>query len=194
MKGILFIPDISGFTKFVSSIDIDTGMHITQSLLQVIVEHNTLQMEVSEIEGDAVLFYKFGSAIPLTELFHAFKKMQAAFNCRYAAFTKQYNLQVKLSLKIIVHYGDILRYNIHGFNKLYGQAIIEAHRLLKTGNLAEGYILVSEDYTKALQVNLSELFVPVGNYYTSPLYATAGITKIAFQLMPDVKRHLVLES
>ncbi|WP_207496976.1 DUF2652 domain-containing protein [Aridibaculum aurantiacum] len=194
MKGIIFIPDITGFTNFVSSININTGMLITQTLLQEIMEHNTLKMEVSEIEGDAILFYKIGEPIPLAELFIAFKQMQAAFNYRYAAFKTKFNLQVKLSLKTIVHYGDIILYSIHGFNKLYGEAIIEAHRLLKTGNPAAGYILVTEDYTKALHLNVSDLLVPGDTASKYPSSLTVGITKIAYQVYPNMKSHIVLES
>ena len=55
--GMLFIPDISGFTSLVHSPDLQTGSAITQELLSAVIGQNELGMKISEIEGDAVLFY-----------------------------------------------------------------------------------------------------------------------------------------
>ena len=55
MKGLIFIPDISGFTNFVKKIDDELGWKITRELLIEIIESNPLYLEISEIEGDAVL-------------------------------------------------------------------------------------------------------------------------------------------
>ena len=57
-ESFLFIPDISGFTDFVNNTDIEHGQHIISELLQNIIDSNNLEMIVSEVEGDAVLFYK----------------------------------------------------------------------------------------------------------------------------------------
>ena len=58
---LLFIPDISGFTKFVNNTAAEHGRHIIAELLDLIIESNELSLTVSELEGDAV----FGSAQPL---------------------------------------------------------------------------------------------------------------------------------
>ena len=63
MKGLIFIPDISGFTNFVKKIDIELGRKITRELLIEIIESNPLYLEISEFEGDAVLYYKQGKPI-----------------------------------------------------------------------------------------------------------------------------------
>lgn len=194
MKGLIFIPDITGFTNFVRSIDIDTGMYITQNLLNVIMENNSLQMEVSEIEGDAILFYRIGEPIPVYEIVSVFRKMQDAFNKKYTEFKKQFNLEADVSLKLIVHYGDIMLYNINGFSKLFGEAVIEAHRLLKNGSTSEGYVLVTEDYMKALQIKISDFLVPTPPAPSYSSHIIDGIKRIAFQVLPNTKRHLVFES
>ena len=61
-KGLLFIPDISGFTKFVHETEIDHSRLIIQELLEILINANQIGLEVSEIEGDAILFYKFGES------------------------------------------------------------------------------------------------------------------------------------
>ena len=56
-KGLLFIPDISGFTKFVNETEIEHSRIIIEELLENIINSNKMGLHVSEVEGDAVLFY-----------------------------------------------------------------------------------------------------------------------------------------
>ena len=58
-KGLLFIPDISGFTRFVNETEIEHSRLIIQELLETLINTNEIGLEISEIEGDAILFYKF---------------------------------------------------------------------------------------------------------------------------------------
>src|SRR5689334_10854310 len=120
MKGLIIIPDISGFTSFVQSMDNAEGMAITSDLLNQVIDSNPLNIELSEIEGDALLFYKIGQPLQMQELFSGLNKMYEAFNNRFHEFKSTHHLQVDLSLKFIVHYGDINVYDIKGFKKLYG--------------------------------------------------------------------------
>lgn len=57
-KSLLFIPDISGFTKFVQTTEVEHSQHVIAELLEVLIEANTLNLELAEIEGDALFFYK----------------------------------------------------------------------------------------------------------------------------------------
>ena len=59
---LIFMPDISGFTKFVTKCSIDHSNRIIANLINVIVNSNVLGLKVAEIEGDAVLFYLKGSS------------------------------------------------------------------------------------------------------------------------------------
>ena len=152
MKGLIFIPDISGFTNFVKNIEINDGVSITRELLSEIIDNNPLNLELSEIEGDALLFYKIGKPIPLDMVLNAFCKIYEAFNRKYKSLKEKYNVDIELSLKLILHYGEMSVYSIKGFQKLYGQTIIESHRLLKTGTNDSNYILITEDYIKALRL------------------------------------------
>ena len=60
-KGLVFIPDISGFTNFVTNTEIEHSRHVIQELLELLIDSNPLKLEISEVEGDAILFYKFGA-------------------------------------------------------------------------------------------------------------------------------------
>ncbi len=62
------IPDISGFTRFMSETNFDLGSKVIPSLLNKIVYSNELGLKISEIEGDAVLFYRTGDLPSLVAL------------------------------------------------------------------------------------------------------------------------------
>ncbi len=79
-KGLLFIPDISGFTRFVSQTEIEHSRLIIQELLETLINANQMGLEVSEVEGDAILFYKFGESPNLEELYKQVEKMFCEFH------------------------------------------------------------------------------------------------------------------
>lgn len=192
MKGLIFIPDISGFTNFVRNIDIDLGVCITRDLLNKIIENNPLRMELSEIEGDSILFYKLGKPIPLKYVLKSFKIMYDAFDAGYLQWKLKYNIHTDLSLKLIVHYGNIAVYDIKGFKKLYGETVIESHILLKNGNGKTDYVLVTEDYLKALDQDLSNEQLYYHGYTSFKSQMTTDVKKIAYYFFSNIhKPHLL---
>jgi hypothetical protein len=194
MKGLIFIPDISGFTNFVKSIDIDLGVSITSDLLNEIIDNNPLDLNLSEIEGDAVLFYKIGKPIPLKQILSGFNNMHEAFDNKYQQWKIQYNIQADLSLKLIVHYGDIIVYDIKGFKKLYGETVIESHNLLKTGSNTTDYILVTEDYMKALHQNISDALLLGEGADLNKSQLHTGFKRIAYYFFSTVKKASFISS
>src|ERR1700710_2220627 len=85
-KGLLFIPDISGFTRFVNETHIDHSRLIIQALLELLINANDTELEVSEVEGDAILFYKFGKPPDLETLYKQVEKMFCAFHRHLAVY------------------------------------------------------------------------------------------------------------
>jgi hypothetical protein len=160
VKGLIFIPDISGFTNFVKKIDIDLGWKITRELLIEIIESNPLYLEISEIEGDAVLYYKQGKPIEIEAIMNGFQTIMKAFNKKYQKLREIYDIEANLSLKLIVHYGSLSEFKIKGFTKLYGRTVIEAHKLLKNGSESKNYILMTDEYLKALNKNVEDIDLP----------------------------------
>lgn len=148
--GIVIIPDISGFTDFVINTNMFIGKYITENLLKSIIYSNTLRLEVSEIEGDAVLFYKFQDIPSFEETKIQIEVMYNNFKKEVAKLALQFAIEIPLSLKIIVHYGTFSKYKIDRFEKLYGTPIIEAHKMLKN-HIAKfpPYALFSEAFLKA---------------------------------------------
>ena len=155
-KGLLFIPDISGFTRFVNETEIDHSRLIIQELLEILINSNEIGLEISEIEGDAILFFKYGEPPALEQLYHQVEKMFCEFHRSLIYYDNRRYCQCKacisakdLTLKVITHYGEFTGYNVKNFNKLIGKDIIVAHQLLKNDIEQHEYWLV----TKSLQDN-----------------------------------------
>ena len=85
-RGLLFIPDISGFTKFVHESEIDHSRFIIQELLETLINANQIGLEVSEIEGDAILFYKYGDPPTLDQVYNQVKQMFCSFHSHLLAY------------------------------------------------------------------------------------------------------------
>jgi Protein of unknown function (DUF2652) len=146
--GLLCIADISGFTHFVSSTDLESGSSITQALMQAIIDSNSLGLQVSEIEGDAVFFFKFGTPPSGGAILEQFEKMLDTFHQNLQKINQGREVPFKLELKLIVHYGEMSQYQLAGFSKLYGQSVVEVHRLLKGAVRHSQYALLTDDYVK----------------------------------------------
>jgi hypothetical protein len=155
-NGTLIIPDITGYTEFLAQVDLVHGQHIIAELLELLMEGNQLQLELSEIEGDAILFYKMGAPISLTELESQVKRWFTDFHRKLARMRQDIfcncgacaNLGA-LSLKFVVHYGEIGNFPIGGRNKLIGKDVVLAHRLLKNSLDLREYFLLTEEAFQA---------------------------------------------
>ena len=189
MKGLIFIPDISGFTNFVKKIDIELGRKITRELLIEIIESNPLYLEISEFEGDAVLYYKQGKPIEIEVLLDSFQEIMKSFHKKFQQLRHTYGIEADLSLKLIVHYGSLSTFKIKGFTKLYGRTVIEAHRLLKNGSKTNSYILITDDYFKALNKEIGDIILPAwaSSERECRLYEDVGIISFYyFHYLPEV--------
>jgi hypothetical protein len=160
-KGLLFIPDISGFSRFVAETDIGHSRLIIQELLEILINANEIGLEISEIEGDAILFYKFGDPPSLEALYRQVEKMFCAFHKSLMAYDQHRYCQCKacvsakgLTLKVVTHYGEFTGYHIQNFKKLIGKDLIVAHQLLKNDIPEHEYWIITH--------NLSGETEPVG--------------------------------
>lgn len=159
---LLFIPDISGFTKFITETELSHSKHIISELLSVIINQNELDLKISEIEGDAILFYRNGSPPSFKEIINQTKKMFISFHsflnsiehnnvCQCGACTSATNL----TLKFISHFGELEEVSIDKFNKLIGSDVILVHRLLKNSIPSHEYLLLTENYLNILNDDLT---------------------------------------
>ena len=148
---LFFIPDIGGFTKFVAETDIQHSQHIIQELLEILADANTLEMKVSEFEGDAVLFYRNGVAPSLEQLVQQARKMYLAFHTQLKRFEYARVCQcgacagiTGITLKMVAHFGSAGTMQVKNHTKFIGKDIIIAHRLLKNSVTVPEYLLVTQ--------------------------------------------------
>lgn len=152
---LIFIPDISGFTEFVTKTEIRHSNHIISELIEVILNANQLGLQVSEIEGDAVLFYRKGDPPKLEELISQVKKMFIDFHTQLKIIQRDNVCQcgacrtaANLTLKFVTHYGVLNETPIQNFIKIMGSDVILAHRLLKNSLVEKEYLLITDKYFK----------------------------------------------
>jgi len=149
---LLFIPDISGFTDFVNTTEISHSLHIIAELLELIINSDKNGMSVSEIEGDAVLFFKdeVPSVSDLIEqcqqTFINFHNHLRRYNTERICRCGACETAAQLSLKFIIHKGNIEEINIKNHQKLHGSDVILAHKLLKNSIPENEYILITDKF------------------------------------------------
>jgi class 3 adenylate cyclase len=147
---LLFIPDISGFTRFVTDTEITHSQHIIEELLEVLIDANDIDLEISEIEGDAILFYRYDKEPTTAEILGQVRTMFLQFHAHVKKFETQRicncgacNTTHSLQLKFIVHYGETTLKNVKHFSKLFGSDVIVAHRLMKNNIPLKEYLLLT---------------------------------------------------
>lgn len=155
-EALLFIPDISGFTEFVNSTEILHARHIVEELLEIIIDANEIDLEVSEIEGDAILFYRFGKAPTAASLLAQVQRIYVAFQAHLRRYERHRichcgacSTAQNLSIKFVAHFGEITTKKVKEHSKLFGKEVIVSHRLLKNEIDSDEYVLVTHELTNA---------------------------------------------
>ena len=149
----IVIPDITGFTRFMSDIDLKISKRVIPALLNKIIYTNQVGLKVSEIEGDAVLFYKTGPPVDAQQMAKQCQRFYLDFyqqlkSLKYELRNKPESNKIPrmLGLKIIVLYGEVGMSRIGKRIKLIGEDVIIAHRLLKNDITYDDYVLLTSSY------------------------------------------------
>ncbi|MGJ8744886.1 DUF2652 domain-containing protein [Polaribacter sp.] len=151
-KALYFMPDISGFTDFVNHTEVEHSIHIISELLEILLDNNTIDLKLVEIEGDALFMYV--TNIPSYEALHqqiklmheAFHKHTQSYDTMRICNCGSCRTTTNLKLKFLVHYGDLNFIKVKQIVKPYGREVIKIHRLLKNSISSNEYML----FTKAV--------------------------------------------
>ena len=150
-KAIILIADISGFTHFTSTTEIDHSAHIIAELLELIVDSNETGFRLAEIEGDAVLFYRKGEPLQYKQLIDQCLSMFSNFQRQLMIIERDTVCQCRacqsagnLNLKFIAHFGYIKEIKVAQFVKAIGVDMIIVHRLLNNDVNSNEYLLITE--------------------------------------------------
>jgi len=182
-SALYFMPDISGFTRFVEQTEIEHSLHIIQELFDLLIQENTLDFNLIEVEGDALFFYD--------QKPHSFPSVERQVNAMLKAFhthiARYEHLRIcncgacmsaiNLKIKFILHVGDLHFISVQGKKKPYGHDVNLIHRLLKNEVPLNQYLLLSEKALTAFDGISSESFEKITTlmdlgeltYYYKPL-------------------------
>lgn len=147
----ILIPDISGFTEFMTTTELNHSTQAINMLIDAMIKAVGDEYEVAEIEGDAVLLVRKGAPPTRKEIlntcmniFNAFhyqrKWMQQHMVCACGAC----QAIIHLTLKFVVHHGPVAEITVGRFVKQSGPEMIVAHRLLKNNIDNNEYLLITE--------------------------------------------------
>ena len=163
-EGALVLADISGYSAFVQQTEVDHSWSILHELLDTMVRSLAGRMDVSQVEGDAILFIS-GLSTPdvisaLEGTFVAFHRrlrdMQAVTTCPCNACA---NIGI-LRLKFVVHHGKFSRQRLGNVEQLHGADVIIPHRLLKNKVPSKEYLLVTDAVLDRLPDDARSRFTP----------------------------------
>lgn len=178
-SGYLLIADLTGYTAYLSSAEIEHAPTIAGDLLETIVGRLEPPFRLAKLEGDAAfLFVEDGRAEPsllldaIDACYVAFRRrlhsIEQATSCDCVACSRA----PRLDLKFFVHHGQYVRTTIAGRDELAGGAIILVHRLLK-GTTAEmahaadgsamGFALFTGEAVRALGFDAESLALRSGH-------------------------------
>jgi hypothetical protein len=194
MHGHLVIADISGYTQFLSTSELEHANGIITELLNSVIGAIQAPLAVSSIEGDAVFMYgqmpdgmRGQTVLESVELLYcsfaaALETMTLNTTCRCNACA---NINT-LGMKIVMHCGEFVKSEIGGRETLSGPDVIMTHRLLKnevrekTG--ISDYMLVTDACATELDV---EDIVAGWTHHTEE-YEHVGEIEAFVASLPDV--------
>jgi hypothetical protein len=161
-KGFLLLADITGYTPFVATTELEHSQEILQQILKSIISFLTPTFRLAEVEGDAVFVYSDNLTRndrvleTIESAYFAFRDKRRSLLRLRTCHCKACEMAASLDLKFVVHYGNFIMNNVSGKDKPLGSSVNIAHRLLKNHVMnATGwktYALFTKDCLDAMQV------------------------------------------
>jgi hypothetical protein len=157
-KVFLVIADISGYTRFIRlhKMSLLHAELIVGELLESVIKESDHPLILHELEGDAVTFYAESDGgkeqardilLQVQRFFTAFREKESELvsDCGFCICDACRNVG-KLKLKTILHHGEAVITQIRHFNKVAGEDVILAHRLLKNSIQQDEYFLLTDEF------------------------------------------------
>jgi hypothetical protein len=163
--GYLVLADISGFTSYLATTELDHAHEILSELLELVVDRFAPVLTLSKLEGDAVFAYapeaKLSRGEMLLEIIEAtyiaFKDRATSMHRRTTCECRACRAIPTLDLKFFAHHGDYILQRVAGGSEVVGSDVNLVHRLLKN-HVAEAtgwraYALFTEQSLEHLGVH-----------------------------------------
>lgn len=160
--GFLVLADISGFTEFVTTTELEHGPPIIAELLAEVIKRISPPLEIQELEGDAVFALGIdGALVPPAALLDVLSAGFAGFESRQRELQADDSCSCnacrgvwRLRLKVICHHGTFLRQTVGSLVQVAGSDVILAHRLLKNGLAGKAhYTLITRPALHRMEID-----------------------------------------
>jgi uncharacterized protein YndB with AHSA1/START domain len=194
MQGHLIIADISGYTQFLTTSELEHANGIIGELLNAVIGAIQAPLTVSRIEGDAIFMYGVmpdgmsgQTVLESVELLYcafasSLETMVLNTSCKCNACV---NIK-SLGFKIVMHCGEFAVANIGGQETLSGADVVLAHRLTKNNVIEktgiDDYMIVTQQCVDDLEVQ----GIVAGWIEHTEEYEHVGEVKGYVSSLPDV--------
>jgi hypothetical protein len=137
--GYLVIADISGYTSYVATTELEHSQEVLAELLELIVARFQPALTILRLEGDAVFAHAPEGQIPRGEtLVECLESTYTVFRDHIRGIVHRTTCECNacraiptLDLKFIVHYGNYIMQQVSGIKELVGTEVNRLFRLTK---------------------------------------------------------------
>ncbi len=164
----LLIADISGYTEYLSTVEIDHAQDILADLIGTIVTSLRPGFRLAKLEGDAAFCFVPADKVDGSMLLDTIERCYFTFRRRRRdvrqATSCECNACVRipdLNLKFVAHHGVMLRQKMAGHEELLGSDVIIVHRMLKNDIVDKlgisAYAAFTDSLVRAMEVDPAAL-------------------------------------
>jgi len=161
-KGFLLIADLTGYTMFLTSSELEHAQGVLDALFKSIFAEIKAPIVLSNLQGDAALAYLPDANVPqrqfpldaIERIYCSFANTLGAMRLNTTCTCNACRNMGSLDLKFFLHHGEYAMQTLAGRVELQGPEVIRLHRLMKnsvsktTG--IKAYALVTEPAVDAI--------------------------------------------
>src|SRR5436305_8987473 len=138
-KGFLLIADITGYTMFLTSSELEHAQGVLDALFKSIFAEISAPIILSNLQGDAALAYLPDASVPqrqfpldaIERIYCSFANTLAAMRLHTTCTCNACRNMGSLDLKFFLHHGEYAVQTLAGRSELQGPEVIRLHRLMK---------------------------------------------------------------
>jgi hypothetical protein len=161
-RGFLLIADITGYTMFLTSSELEHAQGVLDALFKSIFAEIKAPILLSNLQGDAALAHLPEASVPqrqfpldaIERIYCSFANTLGAMRLNTTCTCNACRNMGGLDLKFFLHHGEYAMQNLAGRTELQGPEVIRVHRLMKnsvsktTG--IKAYALVTQQAADAI--------------------------------------------
>jgi uncharacterized protein YndB with AHSA1/START domain len=158
------IADISGYTKFISGVELDHAQDIIADIMDTLLRALRPTFRLAKFEGDAAFVYALADKVDGSLLQDAIESAYFSFRKRLRSIKQANSCECQacshmqsLDLKFVVHHGAFIKQKMGGQEEIAGRDVIVVHRLLKNEVNAKfgghAYALYSDASVRAMGID-----------------------------------------